>query len=258
MATIQLPGFLTQARPPGDLPHPWAPLQMKNLLTASLLVFCAGCGGFPQDQNRAPALAVEAELHKARAFLDAGDADSALGITDNLLNDDSWLREALLLAAEANMALFRSGRSNAAALLADAANNYRRALDLDSTDALSWKNLSAIYFEQQELEQARSAAHEAAQLYRAAGEDAFFGTALLQKADVELRIFALARNEELRGEDKELQPETQVKAQTVLATLQALKRHLPGEGYLRAAEVYRWLGRTLQPGARTVSFCARR
>ena len=216
---------------------------MKNLTIPCVLMFCAGCG--IADLTTPPQDTL-AQLEKSRDFLKNGDPDSALLITDELLNDHPNLREARLLAAEANLALVQKGRGAITeSFLQDATRHYKLALRLDGNDPGSWMNLSGAYYQMSQFENGRDAAREAVLLWRNSGETDELGKALLRAADNEMQIFVAARREELAGENKDLQEGTARKAQAVLTSLEAAKLHAPGPAFLKASLVYRWLNRTI-------------
>jgi len=215
---------------------------MKYLTLSCLLVFLAGCG-VTQDKSKSQEVA--AQLAKARKHLSDGNPDAALLITDDLLEQDGKLRDARLLAGEANIALVAENRTITESFIDDAVRHYELALAIDRNDGQTLHNLSWAYYLKRDFDRGASTAIEAAKLFHGKDPESH-SRAVLRAALNYMGTFKIARRAELESEDTEVQPETAAKASAVMKLLDTAKRGLPGEGYLMASQLYRWLSRPFE------------
>ncbi|MEE9128268.1 MAG: hypothetical protein V3U11_14140, partial [Planctomycetota bacterium] len=122
-----------------------------------LLVLYTACAS-PGNSPEAPAEPGQkaASLEEARRLYQQDKLDEALVATDALLEKDPRLREAWLLAADANLALWRQrrrdrgpvvqrGQQPTEIFIQDAIRNLRRALRGDEKDADIYLKLSGAY-----------------------------------------------------------------------------------------------------------------
>ena len=208
----------------------------------STVVFLAALTGCQLQDDHQPSPTAAAELEQARALLTSGDVDGALLITDTVIAADPRNRDALLVAADGNIAIFESERSGREHFLSDAISNLQAALDLDAADPQSWERLSGLCLMNSEFERGRDAALKAADLHTQQGADRVtVCRAVLAAADNEMQIFVDARRPELE-QGQELQPDTQTLAELVLARLGFARLGLPGPASMRAGRVHQWLG----------------
>jgi len=221
---------------------------------ALLLFFHTSCstpGNTPPKPGRE-----DQRLEEARGLYQQGQLDEALLITDALVKADPGLREAWLLAADANLALARSGRTPTNLFIQDAIRNLKRACRKDDKDADIYMQMSEAYLQLGEQgapnwEAGRDAALKAAALYakQRAGTEKV-GEAVLLAAKHELRIFIEARRPELAAGEQTLGAGTFEKANAVMARLEKAKQTgteaTRGDAYVQASLTWEWMGRTLE------------
>ena len=208
---------------------------MKTPLSLAFLFLAACASGERQD-----ALPPGSDLARAADLIEAGELDDALLITDALLRQDSANREALLIAARGNIALFESGRSGGQAFLQDAIACLETATSLKREDSATWQQLAGLYLKNSQFEKGRDSALKAAELLKASNASATAqADAVLAAADNELQIFVDARRAEGQ-EDPE--PATRELASTVLDRLRWAGQARPATASRKAALVYQWLG----------------
>jgi tetratricopeptide (TPR) repeat protein len=215
-------------------------MKMHPFVLAFALLGCASHS--PTDPRR------DADLASARAAFDQGDYDQTLALTDALSRRNPRDRDVRLLAANANLALARSGRSNAPQLLEDARQNLQRALEDGGgreprDDARTWLQLSQVLLQLGEFDGGRDAALEAARLLRdAKAAPREVAEAVLVAADHETQLFVAARRPEQEA-DQEPTAATLTLAENALQrTAFAGQNGAPGRAAAKAALVYRWLG----------------
>jgi tetratricopeptide (TPR) repeat protein len=195
----------------------------------------------------------------AQRLLDAGQVDEALLMTDRILRARPRDREARVVAAKGNLALFQEGRGQPQLFLDQAVRELEQALEIDRDDPTALISLSWCKLQQSEFSRGRDLALEAASLLRnadAPGERV--AGALLQAADNQMQIFVEARRKELgEGEERPGSGTTGL-ANQVLASLTDADRAASTAGAaLRRARVYSWMNRSkdaleeLEVGIRT-------
>ena len=210
---------------------------MKPFLTVLFLVAATACHSQEGHRATPPTL----ELEQARARMAEGRVNEALLITDGLLAADKNNRDALLLAADGNVAIFESERAGQEHFLSDAITNLQSALELDGNDPENWERLSGLHLANAEFVNGVEAALRAADLYtRRKADTATICRAVLAAADNEMQIFVDARRPELEQEE-DLQPATAALAQAVLVRVEFARRGLPGPASIRAGRVHQWL-----------------
>jgi tetratricopeptide (TPR) repeat protein len=217
--------------------------------TAYLLLVACSAAPTPATREAAvpPAPSAErADLARARTLTDAGQFDDALLITDAALERDRSDRDALLIAADANLGLFDEGRAPSAIFLADATNCLQRALALDNDDPETWMRLADLRLRQGDFTAGKAAGLRAADLLRERRADPqAVCRAVLLGAENEMQMFVAARRDEIaRG--VEIQESTAQQAKVLLARLESIKPYTPGPAYLRCGQVYSWVGDTVQ------------
>jgi tetratricopeptide (TPR) repeat protein len=218
---------------------------MKNLAVAFLLAFAAACASSGKEQPAPPSGAAgnTVDLARARALLDAGETDEALLITDRLLRENRRDRDALLVAARANVALFESGRSGQQAFLQDAIACVEGALDVQRQDPQGLLLLADLYLKDSRFAIGRDTALEAAGLLKAANAPpAAQARAVLLAADNELQTFADARRREIAASEDPSEATVRL-ANAVLSRLEWARQVAPGAAAQKAGLVYQWLGK---------------
>src|SRR5690606_38096545 len=149
---------------------------------------CVGCASQAPNSRDDRSGASSPELVEARRKLDAGDPDGALLITDRLLETHPDHREARVLAARGNLALFRSGRQGAAFFLDDAVTNLEAPLRSASDDPETLLLLSECQLQRSEFEAGYASAMQAVRLFGEQGAPhERVAAALLQAADHRLQ-----------------------------------------------------------------------
>lgn len=212
---------------------------MKRSISTIVCLAVAACGTAPQPLDPQ----TQAELENARELLSAGDFDEALLITDELLAKNSDNRDALVLAAQGNLALFESGRQGQQYFLEDAVGNFERALEIDDSDADTWLQLADLYLKKSQFDDGEEAALTAASLLAdAKAEPDAIARAVLAAAENQMQAFVASRREEMAAGEEQPKPETFDQASAVLSRLAAAKAALPGLAYAKSAQVYQWLG----------------
>ncbi|MBK8978910.1 MAG: hypothetical protein IPM29_23670 [Planctomycetes bacterium] len=202
----------------------------------------------PQDHA---ATELAARVTKAKRLLDAGSIDEALLETDAILKDHPGQRDALLLAARGNIALFEQRRQFADSFLADAVTQLRTALDErdderdddpDTQVLLSW-----CLLKQSEFREGYELALQAADAYRAAGAPPEkLSNALLQAGEHRMQMFVDAWRAERDSGEERPSDDVQKLAQETLQVLANADAAAPNAlARQRMAQVYQWLDRPL-------------
>jgi Flp pilus assembly protein TadD len=214
---------------------------MKRHRTAaalSLILSAACAASAAQDPER------ERKLGDARAALAAADYDAALALTDALLKADPSDRDARLIAADGNLGLVDSGRSGAQSFLQDAANNLRKALEVQAGDADTWLKLSQTLHKAGDFAGGRDAAQQAvALLEQRKAPASAVAAAYLTAADNELQLFVAQRRLDTGPRPSE---DSLAAAQRVLARIAPARRGAPAAACRKAAIVLQWLGQDSQ------------
>lgn len=214
----------------------------KSVSLGALSLAFLGCSSPPVDE-----VAHGKEVAAARQALDDRQYDEALAITDQLLAANAEDREALLLAAEGNIALFEADRSGQEYFLQDAITNLRRALNLSEGDPEDWERLGDLYLQNSQFAKGRDAALEAAKLWRSRDASAaVVCNAVMLAAANEMQMFVEARRPELETEEQEVQPETAQLAAAVMARCEFARSGQPGRAVILAGQMYLWLDKGQQ------------
>jgi len=212
---------------------------------------CSAPGNTPPEPDNK-----DQRLREAQSLYQRGQLDEALNITDALLVKDPKLRQARLLAADANLAIVAQGRTPTDQFIQDAIRNLKRACRRDAKDADIYLKISNAYLLLGEhgtpnWTAGRDTALTAAVLYAQhnSGTEKV-GEAVLLAAKHELRIFIEARRPEIQAGEQDMAAGTFEKANTVMMRLEKAKQTgteaTRGDAFVQASLTWEWMGRTLE------------
>ncbi|MCC6670068.1 MAG: hypothetical protein IT458_03345 [Planctomycetes bacterium] len=223
-----------------------------RVLPLLLLTLLSGCAGSAGSRERA-VLDRPTVLARARAALSERHFDQALAQTDLLLAADPRDKDALLVAAEANLGMADTARSGQMPLLEDAYATAKRAVDVDRSDGRGWHLVAEAEYRRNNFAASRDAALSAARLFAERGDRASAAAAFLSAAQGEMQLFVASRRAELEDAQPggsappRPGPDTLELAAKVFGHLgQARANGAVGASAVRAAQVHQWLGRNTE------------
>ena len=212
-------------------------------------VLVAACASItPPTSSEAEALA------SARALM-ASDLDAAANAAEQLLQENSSLREARLLLAECSLEMANEpGRSGKRFLLIDAARNFDEALDPERTEewAREWRLCAEAHYALAEYEAgSRAAARSAAGFAAKPGlqNQREYATSRLVGARCDYRTFVATLQAERAEVDASQEtppasPRAMELAQLAVAGLSEARLDHPAEATTTTADIHKWLGQS--------------